>query len=431
MIMRLLSKMPRIVTALSAAILMLCTSSLHAEELTLPLADLEAKATTYFVSPAGQGQKDGSSESNALSFENIKEFIRELKASAKLVLLPGTYNLTQAWQLRSPSANDVLVVEGRDNAVIRGSFNFENETGTGSGIRLHSGNIIVRGLDFEDVGFCVKPNKASHVNQVLIENIDARNVHSCVLIDRDGLLPVTRWIVRDSRIKGYYRVGVRLAGHNSSDFLLDGLHIDGAHDRGKSECFKGGIQLLAGVSNVHIRNTTIENNIGTCGEGYQQGDGIEADHKDGTPKNIRIDKVRISNSGDSELDLKADQVTMSNVVALGGELTRFAYKMWGYPNYQCSNCYAHGPHQGYIFLSQASATFRDSFFANSGPVHPCDLRHGTTPEQQSAVRFENVQLYLANEEWINDCGAGALAGVKRLEQGKIAPPAPVTNVQAR
>src|SRR5690606_30119149 len=147
------------------------------------------------------------------------------------------------------------------------------------------------------VGFCIKADKNSTINQVLIENIDASDVHGCILVDRDVLQPVTRWIVRNSRIKGYYRAGIRLSGVKSQDFLLDNLQIDGAHTQATSDCYKGGIQLLRGVSNVHIRNSSVSNNIGSCGEEYQQGDGIEADHKNGVPNNILIENVHIANSG--------------------------------------------------------------------------------------------------------------------------------------
>jgi len=395
----------------------------------LPMTELESKATVYFISPAGQGALDGSTEGNALPFARFQPFISELKASAKLILLPGTYELADTVTLKAPT-DQILVLEGRENAVLHGSFKFNTAAGTSSGLRLQSSNIIVRGLHFQNTGFCVKANKSSVVRQVLIENIDAANVHSCIVVDRDTQQPVTQWIIRNSRIKGYYRSGIRLAGAESHDFLIDNVQIDGAHTEGKSDCFKSGIQLLAGVSNVDIRNTTIENTIGSCGEDYQQGDGIEADHKEGTPKNINLDKVRVSNSGDAEIDMKADNVTMKDVVIIGGDLSRYAFKVWSYKNYQCTNCYAYGVHKAYINLNEAGMTFNASAFANSSPVHLCDLRNGTAPDQQAFVKFNDAQMYVGNEEWINDCGAGVIAGVKRLAAGRIAPPSTVTNLES-
>lgn len=419
-----------IAATLAGVMLLFCIGFSYATEFTLPLTDMESKATSYFMSPLGQGTQDGSSDANALPFAKIAELVREAKTSTRIILLPGNYDITDAIVLRSFSANDVLVLEGRDNAVIRGKFDFDTGAGTGSGLRLHGGNVIVRGVDFENTGFCVKANKVSAVSQVLIENIDARNVHSCILVDRDSQQAVTHWIVRNSRIKGYYRVGIRLAGDLTHDFMIDNLQIDGAHNHAKSECYKAGIQLLDGVGNVDVRNSTIENNIGSCGDAYQQGDGIEADHKGGKPNNIRIDNVRIANSGDADMDLKADNVTMSNIATLGGDLTRFAFKVWGYRNYQCSNCYARGVHGAYVNINRAGMTFRDSSFSNAWPVHPCDLRHGPAPEQPSFVKFENAQMYVGNEEWINDCGANILSAVKRMPEGSKAPPAPVTDVKS-
>jgi len=424
-------KMPSLVATLAAAMLLLYAGFSQAKtEFNLSsLAALEAKATVYFVSPESRGTADGSSESNALPFAKLHDLIYDVKTSTKVILLPGVYNLPEALALRAPSANDVLVLEGRDNAVIRGNFNFNTLTGTDSGLRLQSDNIIVRGLDFENVGYCIKANRSSAVNQVLIENIEARRVHSCILVDRGSLQDVSHWIVRNSRIDGYFRVGVRLAGSKTHDIVLDNVQIDGAHDQVKNDCFKSGIQLLDSVSNVDILNTTIANNIGACGDKFQQGDGIEADNTGGAPNNITIDKVRISNSGDAELDLKAENVTMNEVVALGGDLTHYVFKVWNYRNYQCTNCYAYGPHIAYINVVNASISFHTSTFTSGSPVRMCDLRHGTTPEQQSFVQFENVQMYVGNEELASECGAGVLADVKRLPLGRIAPPAPVTDVQ--
>src|SRR5690606_20228760 len=261
---------------LTAIVLVLAPALGKSVEVTLPFAAMEQHASTYYVSPLGQGDRDGSSESNALDLAGLAQFIRELRTSTRLVMVAGVYDLPITLDLRAPAGDHLLVLEGLEGAVIKGNFNFSNETGTGSGLRLRTGNIIVRGLDFQNVGFCIKADKNSTINQVLIENIDASDVHGCILVDRDVLQPVTRWIVRNSRIKGYYRAGIRLSGVKSQDFLLDNLQIDGAHTQAVSDCYKGGIQLLRGVSNVHIRNSSVSNNIGSCGEEYQQGDGIEA-----------------------------------------------------------------------------------------------------------------------------------------------------------
>lgn len=427
---RSLSRMPAIV-ALITAMLALFTFESTAEELTLPLEPLEAKATTYYVSVTGAGTQDGSSEANALPYSRMQPFIRDQKASAKIIMLPGEYITPDAMILVSPTVNDVLVIEGRSGAVIRGDFTFTGEGSADSGLRLHSGNIIVRGLDFKNVGFCVKANKSSVVSQVLIENIRAFDVHSCILVDRDSQQPVTRWIVRNSQIKGYYRAGLRLAGSKSRDFLVDHLDIDGNNTASKSECFKSGIQIFNTINNITIRNTSIANNVGTCGEeDYQQGDGIEMDHKDGTPNNIRLENVRISNSGDAEMDLKADNVKMYNVTIEGGDFSRYAFKVWGYKTYECTNCFVYGMRKAYVNLNKASMAFHTSVFANGWPLHPCDLRHGKTPEEQSVVTFDRSQMYLSNEEWASECGNDALANVKRLTAGKIAPPAAVTNLRA-
>ena len=185
------------------------------------------------------------------------------------------------------------------------------------------------------------------------------------------------------------------------------------------------------MSHVHIRNSAIINNIGSCGDGYQQGDGIEADHKEGKPDQILLENIEVANSGDADLDLKADHVTLSKVVTQGGPLTRYSFKVWTYHNYQCDQCYGYGANKAYINLNEATMRFTGSIFANDKPVHICDLRHGTTPESQAVAQFVDTQIYIGSDEWLNECGPGVLAGMKRLPAGKLAPPEPATNLRGR
>lgn len=424
----------RIVFLARVLVLISCATWLaavgRAAEVEWPYAAMEASAKTYFLAPEGRGNADGSSETNAMGFAALQELVYDARQSTKVKFLQGVYPLAVTLIVRAPSSSTLFILEGSEGAVIRGNFDFATESGMASGIRLSSGNVVVRGLGFERTGFCVKTYKYATVDNVLIEKINAVDVHSCVVIDRDSTRPVTRVIVRDSNIKGYYRVGVRLAGNQSSDFLLDHLQIDGAHNQAKSDCFKGGIQLLAGVKRVHIRNSVIENNIGSCGENYQQGDGIEADHKEGVPDEIFIENVRVANSGDADFDMKANHVSLQNVHAMGGALTRYAYKMWTYDTYTCSHCMAFGSNVAYIHLYQAGMRFNDSTFANTKAVRICDLRHGPTPEERSSVQFDRGQVYVGNEEWVSECGEGVLSALKRLPQGPVVAPAPSMKLQS-
>lgn len=414
-------KFERWITGLMMGIL--CMTA-QAELLTLPLSNMETGIKVYYASPLGAGSQSGVDEANALPLSMIQSFVRDLDHSARIVMLAGIYPLTGSLDLVADNPNQILVLDGRESAILQGSFDPLSFSGTSAGLRLRSGNIIVRGLHFQRTGFCIKADKLSTIDQVLLENITAEDVHSCILVDRDVAHPVTRWIIRNAHIKGYYRTAIRLAGAQSNNFLIDGAQIDGAGGLEKSECYKSGIQLLAGVSDIHIRNISVKNNIGSCGESYQQGDGIEADHKDGTPRNIQLDNVHVENSGDADLDLKADSVIMRKVVSLGGPHTLYAFKLWRYHQYQCEQCYAYGANAAFIQLVQASLSLKATMLSSDKPIHICDLRHGSTPAQQSRVHFEDSKVYLGNEAWIDDCGEGVLAAVGRIPVGRIAPPRP-------
>lgn len=393
------------------------------QALTLPFAEMEQGIITYYVAPEGSGDTSGRDEQNALRLSRLEPFVRDLKTSARIIMLPGQYALNSTLDLVSDEPNQLVVLEGREGAVIQGNFNPHTQSGLDSGIRLLSGNVIVRNVHFRQTAFCIKAYKNATIEQVLIENIVADNTHTCISVDRDVRRPVNRWIIRNATINGYFRSGIRLAGALSEHFLVENTRIDGAAQQPKSDCYKGGIQLLAGVSNVLVRNTSIKNNIGDCGEAFQQGDGIEADHSNGIPNNIRLENVVIANSGDGDLDMKAMNVTMYRVAALGGDETGFSFKLWNY-DYSCDQCYATGPHGAFIQLVQARLKLTSPILTNDQPVHVCDLRHGTTQEEQARVTFKNARVYLADEEWIDECGEGVLAAVTRLPQGRITPPHP-------
>ena len=409
---------------------MLGSGAVAASVLSLPLESQEPTAEVYYVAPNGSSTADGRTPATAISLSRLSIFIQKLKTSAKVILLPGEYPITKTLDLWRPTNEHLLVLEG-PGAILKGTYDFSNESVPETGFRLRTGNIVLRGLGFENTKICVKADKSSVIDQVLIEDMAAKNVHSCLLVDNDVKQEVSRWIVRNSRIEGYYRVGIRLAGAKTHDFLIDDVLVDGAHPYATSDCFKGGIQLLAGVSNVHVRNTTVRNNIGSCGEEYQQGDAIEADHKKGTPTNLRFENLTVSNSGDGAFDLKASGVSMSNILVMGGELTRYAFKVWEYKDYECHNCVAYGLNKAFINLNEAHMKFTRATFSNDEPVQVCDLRRGETEETRSVVTFEDSRIYVGSEEWAAECGADALATVERLPQGKFIPPSPVMKIQIR
>lgn len=395
-----------------------------ATDFTLPFAEHEPDLPIYYISPLGGGNDDGSSPVNSLPLRRLAPFLQDLDHSAKIILTPGIYDLTSTLDLRAASPSSVLIVDGLNDATIIGNFDFRTLKGSESGLRLMTGNIIVRGVRFRYTGFCIKADKYAAIDQVLLEDIEATNVRNCILAGRSVQKSVSRWIIRNVTIQGYYQVGIRLSGHNSQDFLLSQLDIDGAQPIGHSNCYKAGIQLLRGVKNVTIRDSQIKNTIGNCNDQYQQGDGIEADHNGGAPENITIEDVQVSNSGDAELDLKAKAVLLKNVLAVGGEHSRYAFKVWEYDDYVCVHCYAYGMHKAYVNLNWATMTFRDPIFANDKPVHICDLRNSTNPPDHAEMKIEGGQIYVGNAAWLNECGNGVLADIRKLPQGKLVPPLP-------
>ncbi len=366
------------------------------------LVKASAAAETVYVSPTGAGDRSGRNEANAMAFSTARDRMSSLSSSTVFAFVPGVYSLTSGTALRAPSSG-VLHLRGGDGVVFRGDFSYSRPESSSAGLRLRSGNVIVEGIRFENTRNCVRAENNATLRNVYIKDVTAKDVHSCINIDRGLSGPIENWTVSGLEVDGYYRVGVRLGGPNARGFNLSGLQLNGANSAGVDYCWKGGIQLYEGVSNVRLANARIVNNIGDCTD-YQQGDGIEADDTGGAPRNIEILNTYVGNSGDADLDMKANGVRMYNVVSAGGRGTYYNFKFWNYPDYSCEACVGANPNWFHIILVNATARFTDAQFYADRTVPPCDLRHRSGGRSQ--LILDQVWME-ATEQQFRGCESSA------------------------
>lgn len=299
--------------------------------------------TTYVVNTEKSSETSGTNRA-VMSFEVFLQQAEGGYLRGTYILAPGIYQLIKPLQIISP---DVRLI-GNEEVIFEGG-------GTGHGLVLGHSNIDISNISFRDIRNCVTVKKQSYVSNISITGITANNVHDCILIDRSIDSTVKNWTISDLKVTNYYRSAVRIAGVGTQRIVLSNFSFNGGESEGY--CWKGGIQVYEKASHIDIFNGHILNNIGGCGEGYPQGDGIEIDDKDGAPHNIYIENVVVKDSRDGNFDLKGREIYLKNVTSSSSGFTKVGYKLWNY-DYICENCSLDGKFQLPIELNKASLTSR-------------------------------------------------------------------------
>lgn len=291
---------------------------------------------------------------NSIYWSDFKLLVSQGRLFGEVVFKPGLYELKEKVEIKGNRSLHLFAEKG---ARFIGDFDFSVADRYSSGFVLFRGNIEFVGFVFEKVGYCFYVDRKSNVSNVIIKSLTAKDVHSCIVIDRNIEGYVQKWEIVDVNIKGYYRVAIRLSGMNTSLIFINDVDINGRHGYVSNHCFKGGIQIYRGAHDIFVTNTHIENNIGNCGMSYQQGDGIEADNKGGSPYNLSFINITVENSRDANFDLKAKDVRLENIVSISGDLSRYGFKLWSYDSYNCIDCKIKGFFKYNLTLLSASAIF--------------------------------------------------------------------------
>lgn len=375
-------------------------------------AESQSDIHLYF-SPKGSGNFQGNSPENTAPIDQMSNKISKVKKVGDIYanLVAGEYPVTKTISLWGAKHGRRLIVRGLTNGVVfKGEYRHTAPSGPAV-FRFHRGLISLKNIAIQDSYHCVDLAKQAKVHDIRIESLRAKNIDTCIMVDRGRDVDVNQWRIENLFISDYRRAGIRLAGRKTRHIDIKGIHINGLTSVPIDHCHKSGIQILQGAHHISISDSTIENTIGSCGENFQQGDGIEVDNKVAVPYDIKITDVTVRNSGDAEFDIKARQVYLKNIIAIGGEKTHYAYKFWSYGDYVCENCVANSVNWTYVLLEHATAKFINPSFSNHKPLKLCDVRETEKRGKQGLMLIGgNVQMY-EKDEWR---GCGSLASEERV-----------------
>jgi hypothetical protein len=338
------------------------------------------------VSPAGAGDNSGRDVANPMRFDDAVPVIEAGDGAIKVVLQRGDYRMRRKEGIRLAARRgpaQPLMIQGAGPST---RFIGEHQIGDERArplFLLSRGDVTLSGFSVIGFGKFLEVSDKADARNVRISGIDVERVQDGIMLDRRRRFIARDWIIEDVSIRAYKRVGIRLSGEGTSRFTLRRVQLDGAGAEGHDDCHKGGVQLFESVSDIAIDGMRVANNVG-CPAKYQQGDGVEADNKDGAPRRITLRNIEAIGNRDGNFDLKASDMVMENLTSRGEDVTRFGFRFWHYA-YDCVRCVNAGS-KADLSLRNATVTFTEPRFEGAEPMWRCSDQEGRTEEILRVVR---------------------------------------------
>lgn len=344
------------------------------------------QAQKLMVSPAGAGDRSGRDAANAMAFADVVDVIEAGERALHVSLAPGEYRMERKEVIRLAArrgSGDPLTIEGSGPSTrFVGNYTLGDQRANPL-FMLGRANVTLSGFSVSSFGKFIEVPNGADARNVRVSKISVEQVQDGILLDRRRRFVARDWLIEDVSIRAYERVGIRLAGEGTTAILIRRVRLDGAGTEGHDDCYKGGVQLLQSVSDVTIDGMTVANNIG-CEAHYQQGDGIEADSKEGTPRRITLRNIEAIGNRDGNFDLKAEQVVMENLVSRGNGVTRYGFRFWNH-TYDCVRC-ANSGTQADLSLRNATVSLTDPAFERTELRWRCSDADGRGREVLRVVR---------------------------------------------
>ncbi len=352
----------------------------------MPSAVAQEGVQTLIVSPSGMGDRSGSDRTNAMPFVDALPIMAAGERELRVTLLAGEYAVPGKFVIRLAArrgSGAPLLLEGEGPATrFTGEYRFGDEPARPL-FMLGRSNVTLANFAVRNVGKFVEVPNGADTRNIQLRDIQVQNVHDGIMLDRRRRFVAQDWRIEDVSIIAYERTGIRLSGKGTSRFSLKRIRLDGSGTEGHDNCHKGGLQLFEHVSDVVVDGMTVTNNVG-CPAHYQQGDGIEADNKQGAPRRITLRNIEATGNRDGNFDLKAIDVKMENLTSRGQGVSRFGFRMWNY-TYTCIRCSNAGSEFD-TSIRNADVSFIDAQFENPEPRWRCSEEQGRKREVLRLVR---------------------------------------------
>jgi hypothetical protein len=307
-------------------------------------------SNTFYITPHGAGDRDGSSWANAGTLANLAVLIGRAGPDGKVLLRAdlGSYRTANPIAFRVGGApGHPVTISGVDGS---GRLMKARIVGTrvdpyrpdgppGSDVfRLGTG---ANHLRFEHLSFRNQGNGcfylAGNIRDLAIANVDATNVRRFIENQASGTAAsasVDGLTVRDVEVNGFSKGAVRLR-YDSRNILLE--NVVGDSQRQDGDDFAEGVALQGTVHDVIFRRVTMRNSHDTLHE-YWNGDGFATERD---TYNLRFEDTVGSGNTDAGYDLKSNSVVLVNALA---EDNKHNFKMWG-RNISLEHCIGRGPHR--------------------------------------------------------------------------------------
>ncbi len=308
----------------------------------------------YHITHAGSGQRDGSSWSDAGTLRHLPGFIKKARPGAEILIDgdSGPYAVTSEIAISAGGApGRRIVIRGvsasgvsEDGATMVGRRGDSQNPKRARGseiFRLLPGadHLLFENLNFQDIG-----NGAfrigGDIKDLVIDRVTGRDVMRLVETRPSGTLTtasVTGFVLRRSRISGFSRGAVRLAG-NSQGILIEDVVGDGQMQPNTS--FAMGVHLKDSVHDVMIRRVV----MGGSADGrkrpdkYWNGDGFATE--DGV-YNVTFVDTEASDNDDGGYDLKSSATRLIRTRAYGNKRN---YRFWS-KGIEVEDCVARDPYK--------------------------------------------------------------------------------------
>lgn len=345
-----------------------------------------AAVRDVYVGPEGAGARDGHGPTDAMTLQQGLQLAGGGSNAIRLILAAGMYDVSALGSVHLQTRADApLTIEGAGPATILVGGYGPGASRDVSLFLLTRGNVTFRNFAVRNVArFIAVPNGGTPEG-VVVSHVSIRDVYDGIVIDRGKQHLVRDWRIEDLDISGYVRVGIRFAGQNTQRIAIRRAVIDGGGIRAANDCYKGGIQLYEAVSDVTIEDVKVSNNVGCAEASYQQGDGIEADDKQGAPQRITLRRVVSTGNRDGAFDLKAKDMALEDLAADSAGVSRSGFRFWSY-SYTCVRCRVAGEKSDFQ-LNNAKLLLRDPPQADALTHIRCNDRKELPP---SVYRVESA-----------------------------------------
>jgi hypothetical protein len=308
-------------------------------------------SNTVYVSPAGSGDKSGSSVANAAPVSALDKMVAKAGAGGTVNMLAdkGSYNLSGSLMIsHGGSATAPILIQGVNSngtaadITINGTraANWAPSKADGNTIfKLYNGasNLDFEHMHFNNVGMAV--NLGGDLKNVTLGHMSANNVQYFTGNYPGGgasTANVTGFTMHDITVNGFSKSVMILKG-NANDIRLTNVHGDGQYQDG--DHFEMGVALQGTVHNVIIENSSMKNCIGVGATGaYTNGDGFVAES---STYDIHFNGCRSTGNGDGGFDIKSSSTTLTDCYS---EDNKRNYRLWG-DNITLTNCDGVDPHK--------------------------------------------------------------------------------------